>query len=214
MGGYNSGRRGGRPTIEDGLTVSLPLMMGRGWVRSGETGRGSLQWSRHGEKFSQIGHSFDMRDPEESWLKLSYRWTPDGEPARSVEQRIRLVYTSPNFGGRRWWMLCPFTGQCVTKLHLPPGGGKFASRKAWRLGYRSQRVAGRDRPFEKLFRLQKKLGCTEGWEAGLTRPKGMWDRTYERHWQRYWKLDEACSLEMAGVLGRLGARPLTMPAFD
>lgn len=203
MGGYNSGRRGGRPTIEDGLTISLPMMMARGWVRVGEAGSGTQRWSRRGETIAEIGHSFDMRDPDDAWLKLSYRWTPHGETARVVEQRVALTYTSPNYGGRRWWMLCPFAGQRVAKLHLPSGGGKFACREAWRLGYRSQRVASRDRPFEKLFRLQEKLGCTPGWEAGLIRPKGMWGRTYERHWSRYWELDRECGVEMAGVLGRL-----------
>lgn len=120
-----------------------------------------------------------------------------------MEQRIALVFTVPHYGGRRWWMLCPFTGRRVAKLHLPPGAGKFACRKAWRLPYRSQRVAHRDRPFEKLFRLQRKLGSDEGWEAGLRRPKGMWQRTYELHWERYLELDAHCAAEMLGLITRL-----------
>ena len=80
-------------------------------------------------------------------------------------------------------------------------------RKAWRrLPYRSQHVARRDRPFEKLFRLQRKLGSIEGWEAGLRRPKGMWRRTYERHWERYLELDAECGQEMAAVFSRVGER--------
>jgi hypothetical protein len=102
-------------------------------------------------------------------------------------------------------MLCPFTGRRVSKLHMPPGGGKFASRQAWQLGYQSQRVAHRDRLVEKLFRIQRKLGCTEGWEAGLLRPKGMWNRTFERHWDQYLELDEQCSVEMIGFINRLAA---------
>lgn len=206
MGGYNSGRWGGRPTVEAGLTVSLPMVMGRGWVRDGDAGHGSLHWSRNGERFASIGHSFDMREPESAWLKLSYTWAPAGGEARRVEQHIQLTYTVPHYGGRRWWMLCPFTGRRVAKLHLPPGGGKFGSREAWRLGYRSQRIAHRDRPFEKLFRLQCKLASHEGFEAGLIRPKGMWRRTYERHWERYLDLEEICAAEMMGVLGRLRLR--------
>ena len=65
-----------------------------------------------------------------------------------------------------------------------------AGRMAWRLGYRSQRVAHRDRPFEKLFRLQRKLGSSEGWEAAIFRPKGMWHQTFGQHWERYLELDE------------------------
>ena len=203
MGGWNSGRSGGRPTVESGLTINFPLMMQRGWVKDGGNGFGSLQWSTNGEHRASIGYSYDMRDAGSAYLKLSYTRSPHGSEPEKVEQHIRLTCTSPNYGGRRWWLVCPYQHCRVAKLHLPPGGDRFASRKAWRLGYRSQRVAGRDRAFEKLFRLQRKLGCDEGWEAGLRRPKGMWDRTYQKHWERYWELDAQCSAEMMGVLSRL-----------
>jgi hypothetical protein len=77
------------------------------------------------------------------------------------------------------------------------GGDRFASRKAWRLAYNSQRVGRRDRPFEKLFRLQRKLGCEQGWDSFIRRRKGMWHRTFERHVERYEDLDEECGAEMA-----------------
>lgn len=204
MGGWGSGRHSGYPTVEDGLTIDLALMLRRGWISDGASGSGTLHWSRNGERFASIGHRYDLMDPANAWLALSYTWTPSGREPQQVEQRIPLVSTVPHFGGRRWWMLCPFTGRRVGKLHLPPGGGKFASRQAWRLPYRSQRVAHRDRPFEKLFRLQRKLGSPEGWEAGLRRPKGMWRRTYQRHWERYWELDAQCAAEMASLVLRLG----------
>jgi hypothetical protein len=203
MGGWNSGRRSGYPTVEDGLTIDLQLMLRRGWISDGACGSGNLHWSRRGQRFASIGHRYDLSDPESASLTLSFTWTPSGGKPQQVEQRIALVSTVPNYGGRRWWMLCPFTGRRVAKLHLPPGAGKFACRTAWRLPYQSQRVAHRDRPFEKLFRLQRKLGCYEGFEAGLQRPKGMWRRTYERHWERYLQIEEVCAVEMGAVLRRL-----------
>lgn len=203
MGGWGSGRSGGRPTVEDGLTVNLPLMFQRGWLRDGMSSGGSLTWSRNGDPFATIGFSYDLTDPESAWLKLSYTRTRHGEQPTKMVQHIRLTATRPNYGGRRWWMHCPSTGRRIAKLHMPAGGDQFASRAAWRLGYHSQRIAHRDRPFEKLFRLQKKLGGPEGWEAGLRRPKGMWQRTFDRHWNRYWELDAQCSVEMMGVLNRL-----------
>lgn len=203
MGGWGSGRHSNHPVVEDGLTIDLGLMVRGGWIRDGASGSGNLHWSCNGKRFASIAHRYDLSDPERASLVLIYTWTPDGRKPEPVEQRIALVSTVPHYGGRRWWMLCPFTGRRVAKLHLPPGGGKFASRKAWRLPYRSQRVAKRDRPFEKLFRLQRKLGSAEGWEAGLRRPKGMWRRTYERHWERYWQLDAQCGAEMASLVLRL-----------
>ena len=39
------------------------------------------------------------------------------------------------------------------------------------------------------------LGCDAGWEAGLYRPKGMWHRTFDRHFERYLELDDECAVE-------------------
>ena len=32
----------------------------------------------------------------------------------------------------------------------------------------------------------------------------MWQRTYERHLDRYWELDDECSSEMLFMMGRFG----------
>jgi len=103
-------------------------------------------------------------------------------------------------------MICPFKGIRVGKLYLPSGGDCFASRKAWRLGYQSQRVADRDRAFEKLFRLQRKLGCDQGYDLWIRRPKGMWHRTFDRHLERFEELDAQCGAEMAMLVLRLGGK--------
>ncbi len=203
MGGWGSGRHGGRPTVEDGLTVDIGLMLRRGWIRDGASGAGTLSWSRNGAMTASIKHRFDLTQPDVAHLTLTYtRRRRDGSK-ENVEQRIALTHTAPNYGGRRWWMICPYSGRRVAKLHLPPGGDRFASRLAWRLPYHSQRSAHRDRPFDKLFRLQRKLGSPEGWEAGLRRPKRMWNRTYERHLDRYEELDAHCAVEMMGLVSRL-----------
>jgi hypothetical protein len=204
MGGYGSGRSGGRPTTADGLTISLPLMMQRGWVQDGcVCNFGQLTWSTNGSHRASVGYSYDMVDPGFTHMRLKYTRSPSGREPEKVDQLVHLTFTEPQYGGRRWWFVCPFTGKRATKLFMPPGGDRFASRTAWRLGYRSQRVAHRDRPFEKLFRLQRKLGSTEGWEAGLRRPKGMWRRTFEPHLERYFALDEACGREMMGAFALL-----------
>ena len=206
MGGWNSGRSGGRPVKEQAKTVDLAMMMRKGWIGEGRSSWGTLDWSVGDQPAGSISYRCDMRYPDNASITLSYRHQRYGEDWVSREQVIRLVHTQPHYGGRRWWMLCPVRHERVGKLYLPNGGDIFAGRKAWRLGYRSQRVAGRDKAFERLFALQRKLGCDQGWEAGLWRPKGMWQRTFERHWERYWELDAECGVEMAGLLLRLGRR--------
>jgi hypothetical protein len=178
-------------------------MLRQGWAKDGTVGAGTLSWSSRGEPTATIGYQYDMLDPQQAHLILTYTRTPQGSPPEKVEQRIHLTWTRPTYGGRRWWMICPYSGRRVGKLHLHPGSDRFASRLSWRLPYRSQRSAHRDRPFDRLFRLQRKLGSPDGWEAGLRRPRGMWSRTYERHLEHYWQLDNQCAAEAMLMLGRL-----------
>ncbi len=89
-------------------------------------------------------------------------------------------------------MVCSYDGRRTVKLHLPPGGDCFASREEWQLAYQSQSQDGRGRAFERLFRLQRKLGCDQRWGVEPSRPKGMWRSTFRAHLREYRKLDAHC----------------------
>ena len=190
MGGYGSGRHGGRPTADASCRIDLAWMFRSGFAREGEHRTGTLRWTRRGQDAGSISYEAIMHEPGEERLELSYT-RGSGDDREQVRQTVRLCYTVPQYGGKRWWMICPFRHDRVAKLYLPPGGDRFASRQAWRLGYYSQRVAKNERVFERLFALQKKLGGHQGLGAYPVRPKGMWRRTYKRHLERYWQLDEA-----------------------
>lgn len=202
MGGFGSGRHSGRPTADSSLRIDLAWMLRTRKAREGSHFHGMLNWTCGGRNSGSIGYIAAMSEPGREHLELSYSNTRQGE-RKEVRQTVHLTHTVPNYGGKRWWMLCPVIGRRVGKLYLPPGGDIFASRQAWRLGYQCQRDAARDRPFERLFRLQKKLGCAQGWEQPIFKPKGMWERTWQRHLAEYWKLDEQCSIEMMGMVNRL-----------
>ena len=200
MGGYNSGRWGGRPTTNMSLRIDIAGMIRTGRARPGSLVIGTLSWSIGSDAAGSINYRADLCDPVLSYLHLSYQRTRDGQ-RETMTQSIRLEFTEPNFGGRRWWMICPSRHVRVGKLYKPNGGDCFAGRKAWRLGYNSQRIEHSQRPLEKLFRLQRKLGQEAGWEAGLGKPKGMWHRTFQRHLDRYDELDEQCGLAFTRRLG-------------
>lgn len=206
MGGFGSGNSTGRPTADASCKIDLAWMIRERWAIPGTYKYGTLHWTCGGEPSGSISYFADMTECNNSKLILSYTRGTD-EEKESVRQEIRLTYTEPHYGGRRWWMICPYRGIRVGKLYLPCGGDRFASRKAWRLAYQSQRSSHHDRPFDRLFRLQKKLGGTQGWEAGLApKPKGMWHRTYEDMWQKYYELDEQCAAYMIGWMARLSPR--------
>ncbi len=144
-----------------------------------------------------------MRDPDNAELRLTYS-QGSGANREEVCQVVPLVYTVPHYGGRRWWMICPFRRNRVGMLYMPGGGDRFAGRKAWRLAYNIQRVSSRDRPFEALFRLQRKLGCEQGYGSVIRRPRGMWHRTFDRHWERFLDMEDKCSHEMLALVNLLG----------
>lgn len=179
-------------------------MMRRGLVREGRDYGGTLNWSRNGYPSGSIGYWVKLAEPTPERLELSYT-RGSSDDAERVNQTIHLTFTEPHYGGKRWWMICPYRNLRVGKLYLPPGGDRFAFRKAWQLGYQSQRDAARDRLFERLFRLQRKLGCEQGWGNYPKRPKGMWQRTFDRHMEAYRQLDDECSKEMTEIVARLTA---------
>lgn len=207
MGGYGSGRWGGRPTADSALRIDLAWMLRTEHAREGCRIRGSLAWTCGGHDSGSIGYVAAMDEPGQERLVLSYSNTRRGN-REDMRQTVWLTHTEPNYGGKRWWMLCPISGRRVGKLYLPPGGDVFASRQAWRLGYQCQRDARRDRAFERLFRLQRKMGCEQGWEQPIFKPKGMWERTWQRRLAEYWRLDALCAVEMMAVIGRLGRNRL------
>ncbi len=58
-------------------------------------------------------------------------------------QKIEIFSTVCNYGGVRYWFLCPavkdgvYCGNRVTKLFLPPGGVVFGCRDCYDLTYQS-----------------------------------------------------------------------------
>jgi hypothetical protein len=80
---------------------------------------------------------------------------------RQCENRIELTTRAQPLGGRRWWFLCPRTGQLAERLHLPSGAYTFACRKAYRLAYRSQREAPRDRALSRVMVTPRRLARIE-----------------------------------------------------
>ena len=80
----------------------------------------------------------DTLDLDEPSLCLFYTLTRNAE---AVSYSVRLATTTPNYGGIRWWFLCPLApnrSPCyrrVAKLYVPPGGKYFGCRTCHDLTY-------------------------------------------------------------------------------
>ncbi len=179
MGGYGSGRTTGMAAVEDGLVLDLNRLIRHHNVIPGAHISGSLTWTRtrSGEKVGDIGYEAMLAGLGPYWIRLHYAVN-----SKPMDYKVHLTSTLCNFGGVRWWWLCPSTGRRVAKLYLPPGGTIFAARMAYRLPYRSQRESGIDRTHTRQARLFTKLGGQYDYYEGYVpeRPKGMHSKTYAR----------------------------------
>ena len=206
MGGFGSGRTSSRDLIENTYTLDLPSMCRRGLIKEGKIGRGRLVWSRGPDLCASVGYAYSLLDPTEAGLKLRFSRRRNDGSSHEISQLIRLTFTEPHYGGRRWWMICPFSGRRVAKLYLPHNGDGFASREVWHLAYRSQRLDKRGEVFDRLFRLQRTLGCDEQWGAEPQRPQGMWRSTFARKFNRYLELDAQCAALTEAMLSDIRKR--------
>lgn len=200
VGSSLSGRWNGKPLVEDCLTIDLAFIMRLGPIGEGQSGSGHVNWSVNGQTVAAIHFRVDLLRTENARLMLRFPvWQLNGEP-KPIKQIIALTALPQPLGGMRWWMRCPVTGDRARTLHLPPGGDRFASRKALGLAYRVERLGPFDRQFERVFRAQRRLGGTQGLLAGLERPKGMWRQTFARHADRFQMLDLACADRIAALI--------------
>jgi hypothetical protein len=192
MGGYGSGRSGGRPTVDGSLTLDLQRLFKDGWLKVGAWTSGTLRWTlvSSGEETASMGFQSYL-GMESGYVRLHWTATDrrTGE-TRQCENRITLTTSPQPFGGRRWFFICPRTGENAAKLHLPSGAYTFACRKAYRLGYRSQRESPRDRSLSRAFALRAKIGGKGGIGDYIPKPKGMHRRTFERAVERINEAEE------------------------
>ncbi len=202
MGGYGSGswyRWSTRPVVEDGLTLDLNRLIRQRHISPGAWSCGPLNWSMvgSGEHIASISYEADLSDPENAWMRLHYK--RDGKPE---DYKVRLTTTRPNYGGRRWWFVCPARGCRTAKLYLAAGGDWFVCRQAYGMAYRSQNERPEDRQASRVHQLRRKLGGEAGFDQPMPpKPKGM-------HWNTYYRMcDEIMFLERsswAGAAKRFG----------
>jgi hypothetical protein len=201
LGGPGSGRQwgAGKTTVEESLTLDINKLVRDEHICAGAWRRGVLVWTRvrDGEEIASIGYEADLSDSACASIRVRYRST-----GRTRDYRIALEATRPNFGGKRWWFICPLTGQRAAKLHLPPNAGMFASRSAYGLGYQIQREDAHGRALSRAQAIRIKLGGDASlFEPFPRKPKGMWRRTYRRYKT---VAERSASWSLVGIARRLG----------
>lgn len=176
--------------VENSLTLSTRVLA-KGLNRVMDAAEGNdiiwsdvLQWTLRssGRVTNSVGCTI-RKSSDSPVLHLQYTMTRGGE-AQQLDYHVATTYTVPNFGGRRWWFLCPFDecGRRVSKLHLPPGARYFSCRHCHDLTYESTRQNDlSDRIDRRLWAILHELKSKNSILDPLpNKPKGMHWTTYSR----------------------------------
>jgi hypothetical protein len=139
LGGYGSGRPGIRPSFESALRIDLASDTMRSALSSSAITSGIWTWRSGDTVIGSVRYAIDVSEGARGSLRVSY--TAGGGPTSQI---IEMVTSRPNFGGRRWWFVCPAflarnEHRLVRCVCLPSGQHQFASRASHRLNYQSQK---------------------------------------------------------------------------
>src|SRR5687767_12579691 len=197
MGGIGSGRNGRYVSIEGCQSYVLSAArFNRSRLPRSCTGNTKITY---GDGF-EVEIKFHTGDDGE----LRVKYYPNDGGDEPIEYTVPLTWTTPRFGGLRWWFRCPATWRRCCKLYLPNGGRRFLSRQAYRLRYASQVETRLARLQRQCRKINRALGGDGDHDWIPERPKGMWQRTYERLAAKMDRYADAAESEWErGALGLL-----------
>jgi hypothetical protein len=207
MGGFGSGRHGGAVTAEGTASFVISAnVLTRARLQSGQFAQGTFHFDDG--RFA-ITVFVDTSHPSCPFMELIHQTRDEREGDRVVSDRIRLLWTVPTYGGRRWWFQCPRTGRRTAKLFLPNGGQHFWSRSGYGLGYACQREGRFDRLQRRSAMLNRQLGGKgwANWDSPPPKPKWMRWRTYERKYEGWRRAVDSANAEFAICAERILRRP-------
>ncbi|PIR39130.1 MAG: hypothetical protein COV35_04515 [Alphaproteobacteria bacterium CG11_big_fil_rev_8_21_14_0_20_39_49] len=200
MGGSGSGswyRWSKKDTISDYNNLNMKRLVEEGIVGESKHKIGSWQWLRSGEVTSSISYTSNTLTSGSSYLRLRYT---NKNSDQEYDYKVHLTTTSPNYGGKRWWFICPAKG-CGRRVGVLYGGKIFACRHCYNLAYDSQNDGMHYRMLTKAQNIHRKLGgsgCTMDY---VKKPKGMHWKTYNRLMEEMEYYDNASMTFAAKKLG-------------
>ncbi len=164
--------RSSKATTNDSLPLDVRALSRSGLLARGASGVWRWWYGSDKERGSSISLACDG-------MAVTLRFSCRGE---SVKQRLLLVWTPCNFGGRRVWFSCPRCARRVAVVYF--AGSLFACRHCYGFSYGCQKESPPDRTLRRVGRLRARLGDPQGGASGLIqKPKGM-------HWETFLSLRE------------------------
>lgn len=141
MGAYGSSRWGSvrtRHTVDESLSLPLAYFKGIDFTQR-RVWRAETSWKslNRGTIIARAAWKLDTTDQAAPYVELTYL------TSGLHVTRVYLQSSPCNYGGVRWWMICPQCARRVTAVHLPPYRGytRFLCRHCHDLSYTSAQTA-------------------------------------------------------------------------
>jgi len=134
-----------KDTVEDCRSVSIAFLNKHGYLSPQCCQSGGISWKNcYDEETASMGIAVSMIEGER-YARFQYTITDrhSGEKT-DYDYKVSLTTTLCNFGGVRYWFICPlslngvYCGRRVGKLYLGPGGRYYGCRHCYDLSYESR----------------------------------------------------------------------------
>lgn len=180
MGGFGSGNwsRWDRKTTTDDVPRLDIRALNKDGLLCTVGSVGSITWSYHGEISGSVG----FRVLKNS-LVLIYRNRNAHGKWQNMYEPIKLDRTPCNFGGNRYWFLCPGCNKRIAVLY--GSGPRFLCQPCSGVVYASKNESYIDRMMRKARKIRLRLGGTDDLSLPIPdKPKFMHRDTYQRMVQK------------------------------
>jgi len=134
-----------KDTVEDCRSISISFLRKHGYFSEPCSMSGSIVWKNcYGEQTSSIGVAVSTMYGD-NYVRFQYTTTDRNTGEKTdYDYKVQLTTTPCNFGGVRYWFICPlskngvYCGRRVAKLYKAPGAEYFGCRHCFDLSYESR----------------------------------------------------------------------------
>ena len=201
MGGFGSGmwfRYDKKTCIEEVKRIDIRFLKKIGVLNKFCSGQ--LSWSAGGRPSGTINYH---ATPEDLELKFNFR-RGSYEQWQPIKQRIYFSTTDCNYGGKRYWLICP---NCHRRVGILCGLDRlFLCRHCYKIPYGAQQESVLDRVLRRKHKIGERIFDDYENGFGWRKKKGMHQKTFNRFYAEYRRLEYQSLLATETMLEKMNYR--------
>lgn len=187
------------------LKIDMAFLRKSGCLEPGAVCKtGGLTWTSSFGTKNSVSYYMMLEDKV---FRLVYSKTKDDGSKKEFDYKIQLTTTPCNYGGQRYWFICPLVKDgevCGRRVRvLYKGGDYFGCRHCYNLSYESRKVGGFQKQFGRIISYPE----LEKMESQIKRRyyKGQMTKKYKRFLYLQERNEEGFIQGLAKISKRLGS---------